>query len=321
MPAARQIWIIGDAPFTETVQHLQFWKDKAQQNPTQAMYILKYYEPVAFLPSVSANAVKSILDGLVTALHHRPVPPHTLCIMLDDSNFWCDTMLLDYSMTLILETLLKEVQRIIETRIRDLPLRCIPDYTTRILVSKLTYRPEDAIGLVAGFKEKRRRFNNTLATVMQDKMVKTISFDEITPKFSSTIFHSHGNLAKDGYRQIWSSFNNAIEDLDLFGAQRPKVFNTGNIHAVSYTSANSRNNQTVTNTITNCEFAHSAESIDPRIYKPNQQDLQPEDLRQRIGRNKDSDKSNFTPYVGFVRRKKKNRRNKCQFFTNNNYSN
>lgn len=135
-------------------------------------------------------------------------------------------MLLDYSMYYILHTLMKEVTRILETRIRDLPLRCVPDYTTRVLYSKLTFRPEYTVGLVSGFKEKRRKFNTILGKVAEARAIQTISFDEITTKFSETIFHSHGNIARDGYRQIWMSLNNAIEDLDLLGAQRSKVFTT-----------------------------------------------------------------------------------------------
>lgn len=225
VPAYRQIWVIGDAPFAETIQHLQFWKDKADQDPLQAMYILKRYETKAFLPASSPNAVKAVIDALITALHERPIPPHTLCILLDDSNFWCDSMLLDYNMDMILTTLIREIIRVLETRTRDLPLRCVPDFTTKVIISKLTFRPEDAVGIVPGFREKRRKFNNQLDQIADQKRIRTISFDEITPKFSEAIFQSHGNLAKDGYRQIWNSLSNAIEDLDLLGAQRPKVFN------------------------------------------------------------------------------------------------
>lgn len=226
VPAWRQIWVIGDAAFTQTAQHLQFWKDKAVQEPNQALYIQKRYETIAFLPSNSSNPVKAILDALVNALHERPLPPHTLVILLDDNQFWCDSMLLDYNMNWIVDTMIKEIRRILEMRTRDLPLCCIPDFTTKVIISKLTFRPEDALNLVAGFKEKRRQFNNLLDKICDNKRIRTISLDEITPKFSKSIFTSFGSIARDGYRQIWLSLNNAIEDLDLLGGQRPKVFTT-----------------------------------------------------------------------------------------------
>lgn len=218
--------MIGDRAFVNTAQHLQYWKDKADQNYNQGLYLLRKFEVKPFLPSDVPNGVKAILDSLVNALHDRPIPPHTLCILIDDSEFWCDAMLLDYSMERILNILINEVGKILEQRTRDLPLKCVPDYTTRIIISKLTYRPEGATGIIIGFKEKRRQFNNILAKVTDPKRIKTVSFDEITPKFSENIFLPHGGLSKDGYRQIWLSLSNALEDFDLLGAQKIRVFSS-----------------------------------------------------------------------------------------------
>lgn len=97
-------------------------------------------------------------------------------------------------------------------------------YTTKLYFAKLTFRPEDTTGLVSDFKNKRRAFNKLLDSIATPKSAKTISLDEITPKVNSQFFHTHGDLTPAGFRQIWSSLSDAIEDMDKYGAQRAKTF-------------------------------------------------------------------------------------------------
>lgn len=192
--------------------------------------MLKYYGVTPFPPSKNAtgNSVKTVLDSLLNAFEEKPVPPHTLVILLDDNNFWCDDLLLTQDknkpMTRIVNTMLIEIRKILEKRIRQLPIKCIPEYTTRIFVGKLTYRPDDAHGIPENFKSKRREFNRLLETLATDKGHQTISLDEITPKVDGAFFLTHGTLSNKGYNQIWLSLSNAIEDYDLHGNQKIKTF-------------------------------------------------------------------------------------------------
>lgn len=216
----------------ETSQHLQVWKDKAFQDQAAALYMLKYYGVTPFPPSRNAagNAVKTVLDSLLNAFEEKPVPPHTLVVFLDDNAFWCDDQLMsqakikDKPMYRVLSAMMLEIRRIIEKRIRQLPIKCVPEYTTRIFITKLTFRPDDADGTPKNFRVKRRDFNKLLDSIAEDKDVRTINLDEITPKVDSTFFLAHGALSNKGYNQIWLSLNNAIEDYDLHGGQRPKKF-------------------------------------------------------------------------------------------------
>lgn len=214
----------------ETSQHLQVWKDKAFQDQAAALYMLKYYGVTPFPPSrnASGNAVKTVLDTLLHAFEEKPVPPHTLVVLLDDNSFWCDDQLMpntrDKPMYRVLNAMMLEIRRIIEKRNRQLPIRCVPEYTTRLFVTKLTFRPDDAQGIPQNFRVKRREFNKLLDLVADNKEVRTITLDEITPKVNNAFFLAHGALSNKGYNQIWLSLNNAVEDIDLHGGQRHKRF-------------------------------------------------------------------------------------------------
>lgn len=224
MPANKEIWVFGDKCMMFVSQHLDYWKEKSKKDPHEAIYILHRYDVKAFPPhSTSTNAVEVILSSLIGALNNRPKLPDMMVIMLGDTKFWCDDQSLKFTMDTVLKALIKEIKRIIEIRQRDLPLKALgPD--PRIFFVKLNWKPEKALDSVPQYPLRRRTFNKLLDAIVRPRGANTILLHEINDKFDPDLFLGHGDLSQKGYRQIWASLSNAIQDFMTLGHQQKKVF-------------------------------------------------------------------------------------------------
>lgn len=224
MPANREIWVIGDKLMIFVSQHLEYWKELTRKDPHQALHILRWYDVKAFPPhTTSNNAVEVILNSLVGVLNNRPKLPHIIIVMLGDVKFWCDQQALKFTMDTIIKSLIKEIKRVVETRQRDLPLKVIgPD--PPIFFVKLNWKPENALHSVPLYPKQRRTFNKLLDSMVRPRGGNTITLHKINDKFDKDLFLGHGDLSEKGYRQIWKSLSEAIEDFENFGHQQRKDF-------------------------------------------------------------------------------------------------
>lgn len=224
MPANYEIWVIGDSYMTFVAQHLEYWKEKARKDPHEAIYILRWFDVKAFPPNnISTNAVEVILTTLIGVLNTRPKLPHTLVIMLGDIRFWCDAQALRFTMDTIIKSLVKEIKRIIEQRQRDLPVKAV-GRDPLIFFVKLNWKPEKAIDLVSAYPKKRRTFNKLLDSIVRPRGGNTILLHEINEKFDENMFLNHGELSDKGFRQIWASLSDALQDFETYGHQQKKEF-------------------------------------------------------------------------------------------------
>lgn len=207
-------------------QHLDYWKEKARTDPHEALYILHRFDVKAFpAHSLSSNAVEVILSSLIGALNNRPKLPDIMVIMLGDVKFWCDNQTLRFTMDSVLKVLIKEIKRIIEIRQRDLPVKAIgPE--PRIFFVKLNWKPEKALDSVPQYPLRRRTFNKLLDAIMRPRGANTILLHEINDKLDPDLFLGHGELSQKGYRQVWASLSEAIQDFMTIGHQQKKVFTT-----------------------------------------------------------------------------------------------
>lgn len=209
---------------TLAAQHLEYWKEKARKDPHEAIYMLHWYDVKAIIPqSTSSNAVEIMTSSLVTMLNTRPKLPQVLVIVFGDIKFWCDNDALKYTMDFILIGLLREVKRIIQDRQRDLPPKAVGE-DPQIYMVKLHWKPEKSIDTVHMYPKKRRTFNRLVDTTMKPRGVKTISLNEITVKVDSNFFLGHGSLSETGYRQVWKSLSEAIQDYNTLGYQKQVDF-------------------------------------------------------------------------------------------------
>lgn len=224
MPANREIWILGDSFLTLAAQHLEYWKEYARRNPHEALFMLHWFDVKVSLPQTPTNnAAHIITSALVNMLNTRPKLPHTMIVMLGGIKFWCDDHALKYSMDAILIGLLVEIKRIIQQRQEDLPVKALgPD--PAIYFVKLHWRPEMGVDSIPMYPKKRRTFNRLLDTIMRPRNVRTISLNEITVKVNPEFFLAHGNLSEQGYRQLWKSLSEALEEFRTYGKQKPIDF-------------------------------------------------------------------------------------------------
>lgn len=224
MPADHEIWVIGDKYMTFVAQHLDYWKEKARKNPHETIHILRWYDVKAFAPySISTNAVEVILNSLIGGLNNRPKLPHTIVVMLGDTNFWCEPQALRFTMDSIIHCLLKEIKRIVQARQEDLPLKAV-GVDPAIFFVKLNWKPDKAVDSVIGYPKKRRTFNKLLDSIVRPRGGNTITLHEINERYDETLFLAHGELSEKGYRQVWNSLSEALEDFEHIGKQKRKDF-------------------------------------------------------------------------------------------------
>lgn len=209
---------------TFVAQHLEYWKEKARRDPHEAEYILRWYDVKAFTPnSSSTNAIEVILSSLIGAFNTRPKPPDMMVIMLGDTKFWCDEMALRFTMDTLITVLISEIKRIIQNRQQDLPLKAMGK-DPKLFVVKLNWKPENAIDSVMGYPKKRRTFNKLLDAIARPRCVTTLLLHEINATLDPDLFLNHGDLSDKGYRQVWKSLSEAIQDIEIKGKQTKKVF-------------------------------------------------------------------------------------------------
>lgn len=224
MPANKEIWVIGDGYMTFASQHIEYWKEKARQDPHEALYILHWFDVKVFPPQLTTtNSVEVILNTLTGALNNRPKPPDILVVMLGDTKFWCDANALTYTMDSIIKIMLKEIRRILQVRQKDLPVKAQKE-EPRLFFVKLNWKPEKSIDSVPGYPKKRRTFNKLLDTVVRPRGANTILLHEINDKLDPNLFLAHGDLSPKGYRQVWSSLSKAIQDFLSLGHRKKKVY-------------------------------------------------------------------------------------------------
>lgn len=205
-------------------QHLEYWKEKGRKNPQDALHILRWYDVKAFAATgVSSNSVEIILNSLIGALNNRPKLPHTIVVMLGDTKFWCDAQTLKFTMDTIIKSMLKEIKRIVQIRQRDLPLKAVGQ-DPAIFFVKLNWKPEKALESVSSYPKKRRTFNKLLDSIVRPRGGNTILLHEINGMLDEQLFLSHGDLSEKGYRQIWQSLSEALEDFETLGHQKKKEF-------------------------------------------------------------------------------------------------
>lgn len=226
VPADHEIWVIGDKQMTFVSQHLEYWKEKARRDPHESLHILRWYDVKAFPPqSMSSNAVEVILSSLVGALNNRPKLPHTIVVMFGDTKFWCDSQTLKFTMDTILIILVRELQRIVQERQKDLPLKAV-GMDPAIFFVKLNWKPDNALESVHSYPKKRRTFNKLLDSIVRPRGGNTILLHEVNGSLDEQLFLNHGELSEKGYRQIWKSLSEAIQDFELQGHQKKKEFVT-----------------------------------------------------------------------------------------------
>lgn len=220
VPANQEVWVLGDGFLTMAAQHLEYWKEIAKRDPHEALYMLHWYDIKLIVPqAATSNSVELITGALVNMMNTRPKLPSILVIMLGDVKFWCENSALKFTMDLILKSLVKEIKRIVQLRQRDLPDKAVgPDPI--IYFVKLHWKPDKAIDGVAGYPKKRRTFNKLLDSIMRPRGVKTIALNEITTKVDKDFFLNHGSLSQLGYRQVWKSLSEALDDFNNLGYQR-----------------------------------------------------------------------------------------------------
>lgn len=226
VPANKEIWVFGDKQMTFIAQHLDYWKEQARKDPHEALYILHRFDVKAFPShSTSSNSVEVILSSLIGALNTRPKLPDLMVIMLGDTKFWCDNQTLKFTMDTVLKTLVKELKRIIEIRQRDLPVKALGS-DPRIFFVKLNWKPEKSLDSVPQYPMRRRTFNKLLDAIVRPRGANTILLHEINEKIDPDFFLGHGDLSPKGYRQLWASLSEAIQDFMSLGHQQRKVFTT-----------------------------------------------------------------------------------------------
>lgn len=224
MPANKEIWVIGDKYMIFLAQHLEFWKEKARRNPHEAIYMLHWYDVKAFSSqSTSTNAIEVIISTLIGALNNRPKLPDIIVVMLGDTKFWCDAQALKFTMDVFITVLLQEIKRLILTRQQDLPPKAV-GHDPDIYLVKLNWKPENALDSVPGYPKKRRTFNKLLDTVVRPRGAKTIMLHEVNATLDPDLFLAHGDLSEKGYRQVWKSLSEALQDFKNTGHQKKKVF-------------------------------------------------------------------------------------------------
>lgn len=230
VPAEKEIWVIGDRHMTFVSQHVEYWKELNRRNLHEGLYILRWYDVKAFPPnSSSTNAMEVIISTLVGALNNRPKLPHSLVIMLGDTKFWCNQQALQFTMDTLLINLLMEINKVIQTRQRDLPVKAVGKDPVIFFV-KLNWKPENAIDSVPNYPKKRRTFNKLLDTIVKPREAFTIMLHEINERFDKDFFLGHGDLSQKGYRQIWVSLSEAIQDFDFRGHQQAKNYSVMEKH-------------------------------------------------------------------------------------------
>lgn len=196
----------------------------ARKNPHDALYMLHWYDVKVFPPlSASTNAVEIILNSLIGALNNRPKLPDTIVIMFGDVQFWCDDQALKFTMDSLIKTLLKEIRRIIQARLRDLPAKA-QSGEPHLYFVKLNWKPEKAVDSVSGYPKKRRTFNKLLDTIVRPRGVNTILLHEVNDRLDTGLFLAHGELSEKGYRQVWASLSGALQDFHELGHQAKKVY-------------------------------------------------------------------------------------------------
>lgn len=207
-------------------QHLEYWKELARKNPHEAIYMLHWFDVKAFSSqSSSSNAIEVIISSLIGALNNRPRPPHMIVVMLGDIKFWCEAQTLRFTMDTLLKFLLAEIKRVILQRQEDLPPKAV-DQDPQIFMVKLNWMPDKSVDAVPGYPKKRRTFNKLLDTVVRPRGVKTMMLHEINANWNPDFFLTHGSLSEKGYRQVWKSLSEAIQDFQTAGHQKKKVFST-----------------------------------------------------------------------------------------------
>lgn len=206
-------------------QHLEYWKSRARRDPQDALYILHWYDVKAFPPhSTTNNALEVILSSLIGALNNRPKLPHKLIVMLGDTKFWCDEQALLFTMDTFITVLLQELKRVIMERQEQLPVKSA-GVDPAIFMVKLCWKPDNALDSVPQYPRKRCMFNKLLDEIVRPRGVRTVILHEINTTLDKNLFLNHGDLSEKGYRQIWKSLSEAVNDFDVRGHQQKKTFN------------------------------------------------------------------------------------------------
>lgn len=167
--------------------------------------------------------IELILNSLVGALNNRSKLPDMMVFMLSNTKFWCDESALNFTMDTLIKSMIKEIQRIIQTHQRDLPVKAVgPDPKKNFV--KLNWKPDKAVDSVPMYPKKRRTFNKILDTIVRPRNVSTILLHEINDKLDPDLFLTHGDLSQKGYQQVWASLSEAIQDFMTIGYQKKKIY-------------------------------------------------------------------------------------------------
>lgn len=179
------------------------------------MYAIKIIPSGIYSRRQAANMPNIILNNLVDTLNMKAKVPHTVVIIINDSDFWNNADMLQYQMDRILFRFIKEIKRIAEARNLSLPPKAVNWDYPRIFITRALPLPNNMVKpYPKGFKANRRRYNRLLLKGEDKQEYLSINLPEFNSENSNGLFASDGTLTHKGYKCFWTTISDAIHRAD-----------------------------------------------------------------------------------------------------------
>lgn len=174
------------------------------------------------LPTTSLewNNLSKLRNRVVRALNSKAVIPHTILIILGAGLDLEEVVKKSKkAITRGLSWVFAEIQGILLNRRRQLPLKCVPEFQTRILATRQLARRME---LGNQYKSDCRCFNSALEKVCKNFGLGILEANDITSSRKGDIFKGNFHLTNHSYEVFWRSVDQALKSLDKSNADNPE---------------------------------------------------------------------------------------------------
>lgn len=136
--ARKEVWIIGNKFLEKGEPYLGGIRAEADQKH-EPLYIFNNYDvKIATGDPRDNNPLSRIINSLIELLKNNLTIPHTLVIVTDESLAQDADVIQSGEIVDYFFYLFKEFKRIIFSRRHQLPVKTVPDFKTRYMITRLT---------------------------------------------------------------------------------------------------------------------------------------------------------------------------------------
>lgn len=210
--ARKELWIIGDEFLSKAEPYIHGIKQEADMARTP-MFIFEAYDvKIASASAMEENPLKAITDTLIHLMHDNLTIPHTLVWVTGETLAEDLAIIQSGELVQYFFFIFKTLRRALFERRHQLPRKAVPQYKTRIMVTRMTPKSKP-FSLENQFKTRRRGYNFALSSFCNRADVELINIQYLTSKLRKD-FDNWGYPSAKGFEKFWHSFSDAIRTYD-----------------------------------------------------------------------------------------------------------